>query len=319
MDCLFQSSYNAKKYSIVTQCSARKRGAVDPHLIFFADGVSNSDGLNDWFTRLSKAGAKNSASNVYIGNSIYLARMAASLLNQDYFIISAGLGLIESTTQIPNYEATVSGNSSITERLGCSPSEWWKLLQKNSKFTSNWPDHSQTLLIAASEQYMQMIADDLMSTGRPNERVRIFTRTNLTKIPVSLRPSVMPYDARLDGEPIEVGTPNSFKGTLSDFASRALFHFVKVVLPQSPDGQLIDHQKFVTECMNKNRVIVRLNGVSRTDSEIMQIILEHGASVGWKCGATLRLFRDHLNIACEQKRFRNLFVKVLTQKSENKL
>src|SRR3546814_1067715 len=82
-------------------------------------------------------------------------------------------------------------------------------------------DQSGPLLVALSEAYIEMLAPELIALPSDDlARVRIFTASPAARMPDALRPLRMPYDNRLDG-------PDSpCPGTLNDFASRALAHFV---------------------------------------------------------------------------------------------
>jgi hypothetical protein len=111
----------------------------------------------------------------------------------------------------------------------------------------------------------------------------------------------MPYDDRLDG------AGPGFSGTQSDFAQRALRHFVLKILSQCEYGDANTHRVMALDSLSS---IVRKEIPKRqrlTDTEIGTAIRENWARGKGQSSLLLRIIRQDLNIACEQSRFRDIY------------
>jgi hypothetical protein len=290
---------------VITNCSGRKRGNKAGPI-----AQVRTDSVIDWFQKELIGKQTDFAAQLYAGRSFQLAMKAAQQLSTaEFMIVSAGLGLVSDRTQIPRYEATVSGSGSIAKRFDKEPHEWWRILQSESPYACPWPSSDRLLLVAVSSQYLQLIAEDL--SGHPIENLRIFTRTNPESVPCSIRPALMPYGSRFDG-------PESpLPGTITDFASRTLFHFIQSILRTAPGATLREHKEMVNALAEQWPPQSRRAGRTATDAEIIAIIADHAENVSWKASAMLRVLRGQLSIACEQKRFSKLFRMALATRRES--
>jgi hypothetical protein len=109
----------------------------------------------------------------------------------------------------------------------------------------------------------------------------------------------MPYDDRLDQ------VQGDHAGTQSDFAQRALRHFVQTIGVEVSDIGL-----------HRDAVNASLAGLSHRaapsrrrldDQAVVAMIVRDWDVVGGRSGAMLRRLRDDLDVACEQGRFKLLF------------
>jgi hypothetical protein len=107
----------------------------------------------------------------------------------------------------------------------------------------------------------------------------------------------MPYDDRLDGP------ASPIKGTRSDFAGRALRHFSDFILPGAEGGAPDHHSRAVRKAMEEWPFPSMVERRRLTDEEILSLLNEHWEAARGSTSALLRLFRDQLNVACEQGRF----------------
>lgn len=287
---------------VLVNCSGRKRSGLDR-----PPSLEASPSVTNWFiSGLSKKGVP--AVDLYVGRSFQLARQAADLATADIMIVSAGLGLVSGGTTIPWYEATVSGSGSIAKRFDKQPREWWRLLQNESPYASSWPPSERLLLVAVSSPYLQMIVEDLAI--HPTENLRIFTRACPKTVPPSIRCALMPYGRSFDG-------PESpIPGTMTDFASRALYHFTQSIFNVAPKAGLDEHRRMVSALMDQWSPPVRRVGRTATDQEIIALIGGRASDVEWRASRMLRLLRDELGVACEQKRFGKLFHLALMNKGK---
>jgi hypothetical protein len=164
------------------------------------------------------------------------------------------------------------------------------------------PHHRGPILISLPANYLDMIADELLELPvRSRARLRIFTLSPSSGLPEGLRPYVLPYDHRFDGEDAPV------PGTRSDFAQRALGHFVDAVLSKHPGGDFDGHAELVENLLAGFRPQRTQQRARLADQEISSIIHRHWKDAHGQSSRMLRLLRDDLGVACEQSRFRNLF------------
>ena len=255
--------------------------------------------------------------DVYGGRSFQEAKAVAEKLGADVFVISAGLGLIDASKDIPSYACTVAdgADDGIESRVlgDFSSSEWWSHLKRVSPFAQDLIAVAQRndrklILVALSDSYIRMLSEDLLTlTDDQLGMVRLFTRAPLGRIPARLRPCVMPYDDRLDG-------PESpIKGTRSDFAARALRHFSVHILPGTLEGGAERHRTDVRSAIADWSYPSVVERQRLTDDEILVLLKEHWEQARGSTSVLLRVFRDQLNVACEQGRFAALARRVRSE------
>lgn len=126
--------------------------------------------VNDWYKRLLGAEQKLPATEVYAGDHW---KVATSIINKeiDLWVLSAGYGLIHSSSNIASYDATFSSESDNSiKKTGLSNIEWWNKLHQirdsdnfkcqslQSLVSINTDD---VFVIAASPDYLKVIQDEL--------------------------------------------------------------------------------------------------------------------------------------------------------------
>ncbi|NEJ17746.1 hypothetical protein GR211_33405 [Rhizobium leguminosarum] len=295
---------------ILTACTMRKRFSPDVLLNARAitAGTTHSVG-EDWRDRVRRAEPQVSASDLYAGRSMAEAKTAARAIGAKLTIASAGLGLVPAEKKIPSYNLTVSPGSadSILRKLPpeASAYDWWlevfssrqaeavsEVLQGNSQ---------ALLLVSLPHSYLLMLTPLLISLSTANAgRLRIMTASAKVDLVPILRPFLLPYDERLDG-------PDSpIPGTIGDYASRALRHFVTNVLINNPDGNIADHTDAVRSRLLDWRFPERKAGKRVSDQEVLKLLRDNWAMANGRSTKLLRMFRDEMNIACEQGRFARL-------------
>lgn len=295
---------------ILTACTMRKRFSPDVLLNARAitAGTTHSVG-KDWRDRVRRAEPQVSASDLYAGRSMAEAKTAARAIGAKLTIASAGLGLIPAEKKIPSYNLTVAPGSadSILRKLPreANAHDWWlevfssrqvevvsEVLEGNSR---------ALLLVSLPHSYLLMLTPLLISLSMANTgRLRIMTASAKMDLVPALKPFVLPYDARLDG-------PDSpIPGTIGDYASRALRHFVTNVLLENPQGNISDHAESVRSMLLDWRFPERKAGKRAGDQELLKLLRDNWAMANGSSTKLLRMFRDELNIACEQGRFSRL-------------
>jgi hypothetical protein len=158
------------------------------------------------------------------------------------------------------------------------------------------------MVLALPEAYACMVAADLLTLPDSDLcRLRLIGPRNASRLPEKLRGVLMPYDDRFDG----MDSVNS--GTRSDFAQRAGRHFVEEILLADYERSPKDHALAVAGILEKMARPVTVRRRSLSDQEIVVLIEQHWGSACGKSSRMLRVLRDDLLVACEQKRFQRLF------------
>lgn len=262
-----------------------------------------------WSRRLAAEPTRFPGEDIYGGRGFREAAAAAKLLNAKHLVVSAGLGLIEVSTAVPPYACTVlidAPDSVRTRVIGVfSVERWWKAVCKVSPFAIALHDAVKDahgpICAALSDAYIEMIAGDLLALpAAVLSRLRLFTRAPRDRVPVALRPFVMPYDDRLDGP----DSPN--RGTRSDFAGRALRHFAELTQSDPPRRSAGEHAAAVSAALHGWRMPAKVERVRHDDAALLDLIRAHWDAEGGSSSRLLRRFRDDLGVACEQSRFADL-------------
>ncbi len=293
---------------IVTNCTARKRGgkhtlAFRPEMV----GATLFDTIGNWRSAASERSAERPAADLYSGRSISEARRSAGSAQAALFFVSAGMGLIPAERRIPAYDLTPvqadGGLASALLRHGASAQAWWSLLWDNGLSHLIRDRSEQLILIALPATYLRMLALDLAEV-LPAEvsRLRIFTSpAGGEEVPKALRTAVMPYDERLE-------SVKSFAGTRADFPQRALRHFIEEL--QGVDESLEDSRSLVESSLKSYDLRETPERKRLDDAQIKTLIISRWDSCLGRSTRLLRVLRDEELVACEQKRFAQLWREV---------
>jgi hypothetical protein len=157
---------------------------------------------------------------------------------------------------------------------------------------------SALVVMALSQPYARMLASSLDALpSSAIARLRILGANLCPILPARLSRSVLPYDERLHG---------ILPGTRSDFAQRALFHFVSSGLVKKPAGDAAVHRDWVLNALSRKKAPVKKQRERLRDEDILALIERHlPRTTG--VGRMLRVLRDHEGVACEQARFSRLY------------
>jgi hypothetical protein len=296
--------------NVITNCSNRKRRPIAAKLHAASLPRANQSQLAaEWGRRLAAQATRSPASELYGGRGFQEAVLAANCLRAELFVASAGLGLIRASSLVPAYACTILPNvsDSIADRVTAnfSPTAWWRQINRNSPFAlslSNMAASSDGMVcVALSQNYLSMIEEDLMGLDAgTRQRLRFFTAAPLKRIAPELRANVMPYDERLDG------ADSSLRGTRSDFASRALHHFARTIIRPIDCRTAAEHAEAVHTAMQGWRRPQRIVRLQHDDESLRTLLHRHWDAAGGNSSRLLRIFRDQLNVACEQGRFATL-------------
>lgn len=117
-------------------------------------------------------------------------------------------------------------------------------------------------------------------------------------MPWHLADCVMPYDDRLE-------SVRNYAGTQSDFAQRALRHFVEALGATSLP--LEEARAMVAAALARRPRRPRSMGRRMSDDEIQRVLTAQWARHAGSSTRLLRYLRDEARISCEQKRFSRLW------------
>lgn len=288
---------------IVTNCTQRKssRGRLNLVQLPHRRGVERL--AEAWQRLVGRASPAGLVQSLYRGRSIVDTAAAASHLGSSWYVVSAGLGLVRSDRPVPAYECTVATGSELSDRLkrlGATTADWWNAITApNPRPLSRLIARSPTLL-ALPSSYLRMIHDDLARVSAAKAgRLRIFTSTAGAKfVPGHLATCVMPYDDRLE-------SVRNYAGTQSDFAQRALRHFV--VALEAATLPLDEARARVSAALAHRPRRSRSMGRRMSDDEIQRVLTANWARHAGSSTRLLRYLRDEACIACEQKRFSRIW------------
>lgn len=292
--------------TVITNCTNRKRSGTGQPIS--AHQLSTEDFgafTNAWLARINKAAPKFEAADLYVGRSFNDANTVTKHLGGKLYVVSAGIGLIHSSKAIPPYNLTVSsGAASINARLcklGATVQDWWQSInQGNTNAIANLVNTSSSgpVLIALPANYIHMISEDLTRIATEQiDRLRIFTSTaGLNELPTTLKNNALPYDERLEGSP--------FPGTRTDFAQRAMRHFVFEL--EAHELPLPEAKLRVERALSTFFIPVIPKRTKITDSQIESLIRKHWHRLDGNVSQLLRCLRDDELVACEQGRFSSI-------------
>jgi len=293
---------NCMKFFSFTHCSAKK--STPPKLILDCPPMDQFKLANEWRSKISGSLATTPASDLYVGRG-YKTLLERLHGNQELFIVSAGLGLVEKTKPIPSYDCTIAkGFKSSLENFvegQVSLTQWWEDLS-SSDFSdgkiSNLKGTADFYLVGLTANYLQMVSQDLRET----DAVKVIICGPKIQIP-DLGSDVIrvPYTSAFDGPQCPI------RGVKSDFVQRCHADFISRLVKYN---DLTFALQSVLHDMQNWEEPHRLNNQSLDDVAILELILKHKCKFA-SMGKLHKFFRHELHIAGEQKRFSNLYKKVV--------
>jgi hypothetical protein len=302
------------KYLVITNCTARKRSASEAlRLDLGRLGSSLQEAARNWRRALDVHAPRLQAQQMYLGRSMVDARSVASALVCPLHVVSAGLGLIPASDTVAPYDLSASGSrgglQQALQRFKATPAQWWDLLCDGRGLAALLADHPHaTVLLALPANYVAMVAKDLgRCVGDDLRRLRLFTsEAGADLLPPVLQDLAMPYDDRLEALP-------GHAGTRSDFAQRAMRHFVEQLAAQGlTQAQARDAVEAALTPYQKPRSVERKRA---DDQAIKGLIRRQWLQTGGRSANLLRYLRDEALISCEQGRFARLWREVRLEKA----
>lgn len=302
-NCISSSLAVTVTVAIVTNCTQRKAGRHRVDVAVLPECASLPRLAQAWRRAIGTASADMAAESLYQGRSIVDTAAAAAALGAPWYVVSAGLGLIRHDQPVPAYECTVAAGTDLDRRLravGCHVPQWWNALTETSPAPLSRLIAKAPTLLALPSGYLRLVQDDLAQVTPARARsLRIFTSAaGVQFLPRHLQGCVMPYDDRLE-------SVRGYAGTRSDFAQRALRHFVEVL--QATEMPLEESHETVAASLAHRRRRHRATGQRMTDDEILKVLEAQWTRHSGSSTKLLRYLRDEARISCEQKRFSRLW------------
>jgi hypothetical protein len=289
--------------AIVTNCTQRKSRQSQLDLAQLPRIREVERLAKAWERLVGQALPAGPARSLYQGRSIADTAAAATYIGSSWYVVSAGLGLVRSDRPVPAYECTVAAGSDLGSRLklsGATTADWWNAITAPRPQPLSRLILRSTTLLALPSSYLRMVHDDLARVSAANAgQLRIFTSAAGAQfVPEHLADCVMPYDDRLESVP-------RYAGTRSDFAQRALRHFVEAL--EATPLTLEEARAKVSATLAGRARPLRSTGKRMSDDEIRRVLTAQWARHAGSSTRLLRHLRDEARISCEQKRFSRLW------------
>ena len=305
--------------SLITNCTSGKRLVTSSDL----DASTYRDMSQKQFSRKWLKHLTTSYSPKMPANQLYKGRGIKEIIEttkpNNFWIVSAGLGLVNSDTHVPGYDLTLSGfsESNIKKKINAfALTEWWEVIKRghfSQRKMSDLLERSKTIVVALPSNYLELVANDLdQLSSRKGIKLRIIGRPN-QKLSSNLKKHLIPFDDRIDG----VDSP--IRGTKSDFYQRAARLFVDRILSEKKTDSINTHVSAVEKLLHGWRTPALIQRQKLKDNEIIllirQLLLDRSNESNRSGSAFLRIFRDRYQIACEQKRFISLYKKASVEEN----
>lgn len=295
--------------AIITSCTQRKSGGSRVDIAQLPENASLTHLVQAWRRAIARADANMTAQSLYKGRSIVDTAATATALSAPWYVVSAGLGLIRADQLIPAYECTVAAGTNLDQRLRTLQShtaQWWNALTEASPSPLSTLIANTPTLLALPSGYLRLVHDDLAQvTPARAKSLRIFTSAaGARHLPHHLQDCAMPYDERLESVP-------GYAGTQSDFAQRALRHFVEAL--EATNMPLDAARATVAASLATRQRRQRSTGQRMSNEEILKVLKAQWSRHSGSSTKLLRYLRDEAQISCEQKRFSRLWQSLCAQ------
>ena len=285
----------------ITFCSSLKKHP--PKLLLSDFSGTQSDLEQKWVS------AVNDTSPIDLAKNIYRGRWIKSLLNtisseNNFYIVSAGVGLVCSDTKIPSYDCTIANGKINSLNVACEKKpnlqSWWRALCKTKYSHGLIYELAQEydfILISLTSSYLKLILNDIEMTKK---KIVLFTSPGLDFNYTNKNIFKTPYTNAFDGPLCPT------KGLKADFAQRCHYDFIYRLKKYHNLEVAINSVK---DDMKKWPNPPKINNKRLDDDQLTILIKQHINNFS-SIRSLHKFFRHDLKIACEQKRFFILCAKV---------
>ena len=303
------------KIHLITNCTNLKKSNNQGKIQLknLIDNNSAQTIVNSWCERLEKAEQKVPATEVYAGDHWKVAKSIIKP-NLELWVLSAGYGLIHSSSQIGSYDATFSsGSENSINKSGLTNSEWWhKLHQRRnsdvlkceSLYSLVSTNTDDVFFIAASPDYLRVIQKELqqlvLEKKLTNENFFIVSSKH------NINEKLTPYFLESKAD---------FCSTLKGGRVSLNIRLAKYLLEGS-EVNIFDSKSVIDKYNDLEKNSIKLlvkNRKKLSDKDIISFIKnELDIYQGTKVSASMLLKNlRNKNLACEQKRFSRLLKNLL--------
>lgn len=305
----------APSLHIVASCADRKR---HPPAVRLSDVEGESVALrfSAWRNAIKGTEAPRArAEDLYQGGYWSVVRELPALATRmgwspKLWIASAGYGVVSSDKRLVSYSATFSSgheDSVTTLAEEGATKKWWRYATATrgglgvSLTTLTKKEPQATVLVVASPAYVEAMADDLVAAvGQIRGRGAVFVISSRAPSNAELSSSWLPSSSMLQG---------SLGGALVSLHARVARYLILTTSPRDFRKEKLAHMtKKLSE--EAGPAVKRVAGTPMSDEEVIAFIRQRVAADA-KASHT-RLLRElrESGQACEQSRFRQLFMQV---------
>lgn len=303
---------------IVTSCTNRKKIDPEPSLrLRSVEARELAPRLSEWTNRLAAAARAVSARDLYAGEHWFeFLKLLEGGFRPDVdvsgWVLSAGYGLISVDDQVSSYSASFrrrAANSVRPAEVTWTEKDWWAGLSDQSGPTVGRPRTLSELatsapedliLIAASPTYLNAVDEDLQTAMDSHRNMLVFCSSHPRSRQVDTRSQYAAFDSRLRAV---VG------GSQIGLNIRTLAFALANAAELAPSSL----RSTVSELMSELPAPKAHDRTVASDDEIRAFV-RAALSVDRSLPPTslLRRWRS-IDRACEQGRFRDLFLEVRGQ------
>lgn len=301
--------------NLVVNCTGRKRAKSRAIAARRFKGISLEKRIKHWTTSLEESEAPSvPASELYCGDSWATIRSAILTSGPgheiEWWIVSAGYGLIRSDELIVPYSATLTRRNRDSvmdpDEVASTGQQWWDGLcawkrsrrrrpSSLQRLASMYPD--RPLLVVLSADYVSALENDLLAAQQElTDPDRLVIVSAGAKKDGPLAANFLPCDARLE---------HALGGARSSLNARIARRILTTITPKKV---CISNLRRTFVNLLRRQPPVRFIKRQRWDDGQLVGFIERGltGSEGTSHSALLRALRDG-GVACEQQRFRKLF------------
>lgn len=306
--------------NVVVTCTKDKRQPVTEDCqLRNVPGSSIRERMQEWQSRTSRNWKKSvRVADLYAGDHWANVRaFESSYFAIDVWVCSAGYGLIHFDDRVAPYAATfsrshpdsVAANLPESDRLSAAQ-QWWKATY------SRWRSHfggrprsltdliaaypKRSLLVVASDNYMRAITEDLRQgvSGLADADQLAIVCAGVQNLD-GLDRNLVPCDARMQ---------SAMGGARRSLNTRLA---AKILRESRQPPRAASLQKRYQKLLNEQPPLEKFNRQQLSDDEVKAFIRKQlRTSPKSQHSPLLRVLRDS-NMACEQKRFANLYRQVV--------
>lgn len=303
------------KIHLITNCTNLKKSNIKGK-IQLKNLIENNSAqtiVNSWCEKLENAEQEVPANELYAGDHWKVAKSIVKP-NLELWVLSAGYGLIHSSSQIGSYDATFSsGSENSINKSGLTNSEWWNTLhqRRNSDVFKCESLHSlvsintdDIFFIATSPDYLKVIQDELkqlvLEKKLTNENFFIVSSKH------NISEQLIPYYLESKAD---------FCSTLKGGRVSLNIRLAKYLLGES-EANVFESKNVIDKYNDLEKNAIKLlvkNRQKLSDEEVISFIKnELDIHQGTKASASMLLKNlRNKNLACEQKRFSRLLKDLL--------